>query len=285
MITLMNEQRVLLYQAETLYEFSRKEPEITEPLSPIHLPLVKGEIRFENVSFHYPGRSNVFESLNLKFRPGEKTAIVGTSGNGKTTMLKLINRFYDPREGEILLDGVPLKDISLELLRELIGYVSQETYLFGYSIAENIRFGKPDATDEEIVLAAKSAYAHDFITRLPDGYETLVGERGGNLSGGQKQRISLARMFIKNPAIILLDEATSSLDNISEMEVKMALSQLRKGRTTVVVAHRLSTIMDADTICVLDKGKVVETGTYQELLDKRGVFHKLVNGEGNELFG
>ncbi len=203
---------------------------------------------------------------------------MGASGNGKSTVLKLLDRFYDPQEGDITLEGVSLKNLSLSQLRNSIGYVFQETYLFGSSIKENIRFGNPDATDEEVIQAAKAAYAHEFIMETEQQYETLVGERGIKLSGGQKQRIAIARMFIKNPAILLLDEATSALDNVSEAYIKKALDQLSKGRTTIAIAHRISTIMDYDKIVYVQDGKAAEIGTYEELIRRKGLFYELVEG-------
>lgn len=194
-------------------------------------------------------------------------------------MLKLLGRFYDPNKGDILLDGVSLTKLQLSQIRESVGYVFQETYLFGTSVRENIRFGDPNATDSQIEEAAKAAFAHDFITELENGYDTLIGERGIKLSGGQKQRISLARMFLKNPSIILLDEATSALDNVSEVEVQRAFDTLLKGKTTFTVAHRLSTIQDYDQIIVLDQGKAAEQGTFEELMAKRGIFFHLSQGE------
>jgi ATP-binding cassette subfamily B protein/subfamily B ATP-binding cassette protein MsbA len=220
----------------------------------------------------------VIQRFTLDIQPGEKIALVGSSGNGKSTILKLAARFYDPLEGEIRLDGVLLKMLALDQLRDAMGYVFQETYLFGTTVRENILFGQPDATDEQIIEAAKAAFAHDFILELPEGYETLVGERGVKLSGGQKQRISIARLFLKNPAIVLLDEATSALDNQSEREVQRALDQLLKGRTTITVAHRLSTIRKVDRIVVMDQGSISEVGSYDELMTKQGLFYQLSEG-------
>jgi ATP-binding cassette, subfamily B, bacterial len=205
--------------------------------------------------------------------------LVGTSGNGKSTLLKLVGRFYDPQEGEITLDGISLRELSLKQIRESMGFVFQETYLFGTTIQENIRFGHPSATDEEVIAAAKAAYAHDFIQQFPQGYETFVGERGVKLSGGQQQRISIARMFIKNPRIVLLDEATSALDNVSEWEIQRALHKLFEGRTTITIAHRLSTVKDFDRIVVVDNGGIAEVGTYDELIEQRGALYRLVEGE------
>jgi ATP-binding cassette subfamily B protein/subfamily B ATP-binding cassette protein MsbA len=204
---------------------------------------------------------------------------VGFSGSGKTTLMKLIGRFYDPAEGEIRLDGIPIRNLKLEDLRNAIGYVFQETYLFGSSVKDNIRFGKPDATDEEVIEAAKAAFAHDFIMALPDGYDTIVGERGIKLSGGQRQRISIARMIIKQPAIVLLDEATSALDNVSEREVQRALDNVLAGRTVIAIAHRLSTVKHFDRIVFVKDGRVAEIGSYEELIARRGLLYELEQGE------
>ncbi len=278
-ITNISEQRILIYQAEKLYRFLKLRPTITECKEPIVLNSLLGEIIFREVTFHYSKGKRVLNRLNLTISPGEHVAIVGASGNGKSTILKLVGRFYDPDEGEILLDGVPLKNLSIMSIREGCGYVFQDTYLFGGSVRDNIQFGKPDATYEEIMAVAKIAQAHDFIMQLPEGYDTIVGERGQTLSGGQKQRISIARMLIRNPAVILLDEATSALDSASEQEVQKALSHLLKGRTVISVAHRLSTIRDFDRIIVLENGKVEESGSYDELVRGRGIFYQLVGGK------
>jgi ATP-binding cassette, subfamily B, bacterial len=278
-VTSLTEQRVLMYQVDKIYQMVNIKPEITDPVQPALLSEVKGHVEFKDVHFRYPSSHDILKSFSLTVQPGQRIAFVGTSGNGKSTLLKLLGRFYDPSQGDILLDGVSLKDIKLSQIRDAIGYVFQETYLFGSSVRENIRFGNPEATDKQIEEAAKAAYAHDFIQELENGYETLIGERGIKLSGGQKQRISLARMFLKDPMIILLDEATSALDNVSEVEVQRALDTLLRGKTTFTVAHRLSTIQDYDQIIVLDQGKAAEKGTYEELMAKRGIFYHLSEGK------
>lgn len=273
--TIFSEQYYTLYHGERLYDFKKLKPEISEPSNPVKLEKTAGKITLENVWFGYSNDIKILQGFSLDIKPGEKVALVGTSGNGKTTILKLIGRFYDPLKGRIYLDGIDLKKISLSQIHESIGCVFQETYLFGTSIKNNIKFGKPDASDNEVIDAAKSAFAHDFIMETPKGYDTVVGERGIKLSGGQKQRISIARMFIKNPRIILLDEATSSLDNVAELQVKNALDSLMKYRTTIAVAHRLSTIMNYDRIIVIDSGKAAEIGTYSELMKNQGLFYEL----------
>lgn len=283
LVTDLTEQQTLMIQASRLYDFYHRPIDIKEPQNPVKLKTVNGAIEFQDVSFSYRDDYPVLKGINLQIQPGENVAIVGESGSGKSTLLKLIGRFYEPNGGEILLDGTPIHRLSFAQLRNQLGYVFQEGYLFGNSVKENIRFGNPDATDEEIIEAAKHAYAHEFIEQLPQGYETIVGERGYKLSGGQKQRIAIARMFIKNPKIVLLDEATSALDNQSEFHVQRALENLSYNRTTITIAHRISTIKDADRIFVLNDGEIVEQGNYKQLINKRGEFYKLVNSSKKEV--
>ncbi|MBR3607089.1 MAG: ABC transporter ATP-binding protein [Lachnospiraceae bacterium] len=235
----------------------------------------KGEIIFDEVEFEYPDDHNqVFQNLNLKISPGEKVAIVGPSGGGKTTLCNLIPRFYDVTKGRIYLDGKEIKSLTLKSLRENIGMVQQEVYLFSGTVFENIAYGKKNASMEEVVAAAKAAGAHEFIEKLKDGYHTYVGERGVKLSGGQKQRISIARVFLKNPPIIILDEATSALDNESEFEVAKSLERLSRGRTTLTIAHRLSSIQNSDRILVLTEEGIVEEGNHHSLLEKKGIYYQ-----------
>jgi len=245
------------------------EPDATELKDP------KGNIEFKNVSFEYPDDHNkVFTGLNIKIKSGEKIAFVGPSGGGKTTLCNLVPRFYDVTEGEILLDGKNIKEYTLKSLRDNIGMVQQDVYLFSGTVYDNISYGKPDATMEEIIEAAKKAGAHEFISELKDGYNTYVGERGVKLSGGQKQRISIARVFLKNPPIIILDEATSALDNESEFAVAKSLARLSEGRTTITIAHRLSTIRKSDRIMVLTDEGIMEEGNHEELLEQKGIYYK-----------
>ena len=237
---------------------------------------VKGSIEFKNVSFGYNDKDKeVLSNINLSIKEGEKVALVGPSGGGKTTICNLIPRFYDTTQGSIYLDNNDIKKVTLKSLRKNIGIVQQDVYLFAGTVYENIAYGDPNATREQIIEAAKLAGAHEFISELKDGYDTYVGERGVKLSGGQKQRISIARVFLKNPKILILDEATSALDNESEYLVSKSLERLAKGRTTLTIAHRLTTIQNADRILVLNENGIVEQGSHKELLDKKGVYHQL----------
>jgi len=224
----------------------------------------------------------VLSSINLDIKKGEKVALVGPSGGGKTTMCNLIPRFYDPTEGEILIDGQDIRNVTLESLRSTVGVVQQDVYLFSGTVFENIEYGHPGASEEEVIQAAKLAGAHEFITGLKDGYSTYVGERGVKLSGGQKQRISIARVFLKNPQVLILDEATSALDNESEHLVSQSLERLAVGRTTLTIAHRLTTIQNADRILVLSDSNIVEEGNHEELLLKRGMYYQLYTSAGEE---
>ena len=279
LVAQFTEQKLIVHQTYPLYRFMHQTIRVREPENPVELKRVEGRITFDKVCFGYDEHREIIRDFTLDVLPGEKVAFVGFSGSGKTTLMKLIGRFYDPTAGEIRLDGIPIRQLKLADLRESIGYVFQETYLFGSSIKENIRFGRPDATDEEVVEAAKAAFAHDFIMALPDGYDTIVGERGIKLSGGQRQRISIARMIIKQPAVVLLDEATSALDNVSEREVQRALDNVLAGRTVIAIAHRLSTIKHFDRIVFIKDGTIAESGTYEELIARRGLLYELEQGE------
>lgn len=246
-----------------------------EAKNPIELKDVKGNIEIENVSFTYEDDHEVFKNLSLSVEAGKTVALVGPSGGGKTTLCNLIPRFFDFEEGDIKIDGISVKDVSLNSLRTNIGVVAQDVFLFTGTIKENIIIGKSGATDKEVIDACKKARIHDFIMTLPNGYDTYVGERGIKLSGGQKQRISIARIFLKNPPIMILDEATSALDNVTEQEIQKSLEELGKDRTNLVVAHRLSTIQSADEIIVLTQNGIEERGTHKELIEKGGVYSKL----------
>ena len=261
---------------ERFAEIMDIEPDIKDEDGARELKDVKGEIEFKNVTFGY-GEDSVLTDINLKVEKGRSIALVGPSGGGKTTMCSLIPRFYELDKGDILIDGVSIKNITLKSLRENIGIVQQDVYLFSGSVLENIAYGKPGASFEDIKAAAKMAGADEFIEKLPQGYDTYVGERGVKLSGGQKQRISIARVFLKNPPILILDEATSALDNESEKLVQQSLELLAKGRTTFTIAHRLTTIQNASEILVLTSEGIAERGTHDELLGKRGIYYNLYN--------
>lgn len=265
-----------LASMDRVFEMVDEEYDVTDKQGARELGRVDGKLEFHNVSFHYnDGGSEVLSNLNFTVRPGETVAFVGMSGGGKSTIVSLIPRFYDVTEGSIRMDGHDLKDVTIHSLRDQIGLVLQDSILFSESVKENILMGKPDATDEEVIAAAKAANAHEFITNLPEGYDTKVGERGVKLSGGQKQRIAISRVFLKDPAILILDEATSALDLESEALIQDSLERLAHDRTTLMVAHRLSTITHADQILVIDNGQLAEQGTHDELLQKRGVYYKL----------
>ena len=236
---------------------------------------IKGRVEFDQLCFSYEDGKQVLDTLSFEINDGKTVALVGESGAGKTTLLNLIPRFFNPTKGEIRVDGVSVNDWDLSNLRSFISVVPQETHLFGTSIYENIRYGKLDATKTEIEQAAIDANAHEFITQMSDGYQSLIGEKGVKLSGGQRQRIAIARAILRNPSILLLDEATSSLDSVSERQVQQALERLMENRTTLVIAHRLSTIQHADCILVLERGKLVESGTHEELLYKEGIYANL----------
>jgi ATP-binding cassette subfamily B protein len=250
--------------------------EIFDEPDAVPLEDVKGDISFEDVTFEYADDHNeVFRHLDLQIHAGEKVAIVGPSGGGKTTLCNLIPRFYDVTDGKIRLDGVDVKHYTLKSLRQNIGIVQQEVYLFSGTVYENIAYGRLGATKEEVIEAAKEAGAHDFIMGLKDGYDTYIGERGVKLSGGQKQRLSIARVFLKNPPIIILDEATSALDNESEFAVAQSLQRLSEGRTTLTIAHRLSSIRNSDRILVLTEEGIQEEGRHEELLKQGGIYYRL----------
>ncbi len=251
-------------------------PDIADKPDAVYLEDVEGNIEFKDVSFHYEDTAEqVLSSINLKVRAGEYIALVGPSGVGKTTLCSLIPRFYEVTAGSICIDGMDIRDIRLESLRNHIGIVQQDVYLFAGTIMDNIRYGRPDASDEEVVRAAKRANAHEFIMSFPDGYDADIGQRGVKLSGGQKQRLSIARVFLKNPPVLIFDEATSALDNESEQVVQKSLESLAKNRTTFVIAHRLTTIRNAEKILVLTEDGIAEQGTHEELLKKKGIYESL----------
>lgn len=250
-------------------------PVIRDAPNAYPLPLVKGEIRFEDVSFSYDRNRAVLTGIDFEVRPTETVAIVGLSGAGKTTIINLLARFYEPTSGRVLVDGIDIRDVTLDSLRSCIGLVTQEIILFNESIRDNIAYGLDDVPDDRIVAAAKAAKAHDFIMQLPEGYATTIGERGGLLSSGQRQRLAIARALLKDPPILILDEATSALDAESEHLIQEALATLRQGRTTVLIAHRLSTVRSADRILVIEAGRIAERGPHDELIRRDGLYRKL----------
>ncbi|MFD2628850.1 ABC transporter ATP-binding protein [Oceanobacillus kapialis] len=276
---LINSSTVLVQSIASIdrvFEFLNEKYDITDKPDAKKLDRVDGEVSIENVSFQYEEEENsVLKNVNLNVKPGETIAFVGMSGGGKSTLISLIPRFYDVTNGSIKVDGMDIRDVKVRSLRDNIGMVLQDNTLFSESISMNIRMGKPDATDEEVVAAAQAANAHDFIQGLPNGYDTLVGERGVKLSGGQKQRIAIARVFLKNPPILIFDEATSALDLESEHTIQEALEKLASDRTTFIVAHRLATITHADRIVLIENGEIVESGPHKELMEKQGAYYNL----------
>lgn len=262
---------------DRVFEFIDEKYDIKDSPNAQNLEEVEGEIEFDHVSFRYDEEEElVLQDISLKAKKGGETiALVGMSGGGKSTIISLIPRFYDVTSGQILLDGTDIRDVKVRSLRDKIGMVLQDNILFSESIAANIRMGNPDATDEEVIEAAKAANAHTFISELSNGYDTLVGERGVKLSGGQKQRVAIARIFLKNPPLLILDEATSALDLESESLIQGALEKLASDRTTFIVAHRLSTITHADRIILIENGLIKEEGNHQKLMQKRGSYYNL----------
>lgn len=267
-----------LTSAERVFEVMDTEPDISDAQNAVPMPVIKGAVTFKGVGFSYDKARRILDDISFDVKPGEMIGLVGHSGAGKTTIINLLARFYDPVEGEILIDGVPMKDIKLDDLRRQFGIVLQEPFLFPGTIQENIAYAKPDATKIDVMRAAKAANAHEFILRFPDGYDTQVGERGVRLSGGERQRISIARAILHDPRILILDEATASVDTETEKQIQEAIQRLIKNRTTFAIAHRLSTLRNADRLLVIEKGKLTEMGTHDELMaNDTGTFKKLVD--------
>ena len=270
----------MLFRSATAFERFTEimdiEPDINDVPNPVKVKHVAGEIILEDLYFKYKGSPDlILENINMKIKPGTTVALVGESGAGKSTLVALLPRFYEPLQGRILIDGNNVSQLKQQFLRENIGIVQQDVFLFDTTIKDNILYGKPDALDEEVVEAARKANILDFILTLPDGFETMVGERGVRLSGGQKQRVSIARVFLKNPAILIFDEATSSLDTESEVYIQEAMNELSVGRTTLIIAHRLSTVANADYTYVMKNGQIVEEGKHKDLVADQGYYYSL----------
>ncbi len=264
-----------LAAAERIFEILDVKPEIRDCKDAVEMPPIKGEIEFRNVTFKYKPGKPVLRNISFHIKPKETVALVGPTGAGKSTIIKLICRFYEPKSGQILIDGYDIRKVKMKSLRRQIGIVPQETFLFSGTIMDNIRYGRIDASDEEVIAAAKIVGAHEFIERLPKGYETRIGEGGAGLSVGQKQLIAFARALIRNPAILIMDEATSSIDPYTDLLIRKAMRALLKDRTSIIIAHRLSTVRDADRILVIDDGRIVEEGTHEELIEKGGLYSHL----------
>ena len=260
---------------ERVFQIIETEPEVKDKPNAIELKNIKGHIKFENVYFGYERDKPILKNVNLEIKPGETVALLGPTGSGKSTLIRLLMRFYDVTSGRILVDGHDIKDVKLKSLRRHIGIVSQEIFLFNRTVKENISFGKPDASIDDVIRAAKIAQAHEFITNFPNGYETIIGERGLNLSGGQRQRIAIARALLLDPKILILDDSTSSVDVDTEYEIQKALNALLKNRTTLVITQRISTIRNADKIIVMDNGEIIEEGDHETLMAKKSAYYRL----------
>ena len=265
--------------AERIFEFLEEPEEVVTSKGNIDTLKLQGNVEFRNVKFGYDENKTIINNFNAQVKEGQKIAIVGPTGAGKTTMVKLLMRFYDVTDGEILVDGYNIKDFDRGELRKMFGMVLQDTWLFGGTVKENIKYSKEEATDTEVIQAAKAAHVHHFIKTLPNGYNSLINEESTNISAGQKQLLTIARVILADPKILILDEATSSIDTRTEIQIQSAMDNLMKGRTSFIIAHRLSTIKNADLILVMNHGDIVEQGTHEELLAKKGEYEKLYNSQ------
>jgi subfamily B ATP-binding cassette protein MsbA len=274
-VRLYTQMQEALGAIRRVYEILDTPPLIKSPENAVVLSEMKGSIEFDHVNFEYNDGAKVVDDVSFQIQQGQTVALVGPSGAGKSTLIKLLLRFFDPKSGTIRVDGNDIRDLDLKALLQQIALVPQETLLFGGTVKDNILYGRLEATDEEVIEAAKSANAHNFIAKMENGYDTVVGEKGVKLSGGERQRVAIARALLKDPCVLVLDEATSSLDNESESLIQEAMERLMVNRTTFIIAHRLSTIHNSDLIIVLDHGKVVETGKHEELMQNQGLYHKL----------
>ncbi|MGE6229477.1 ABC transporter ATP-binding protein [Paenibacillus sp. GbtcB18] len=279
MVQMYSQLLVAMASAERIFEFMDEQPTVGEKENAAELPPIRGQVSFENIVFEYEKGRTALNHINVDVQPGQSIALVGHTGSGKSTIINLLCRFYDPTEGSVRIDGKDIRDVTLQSLRSQIGIVLQDTFIFSGTIRDNIRFGRLDATDEEVEAAAKAVHAHDFILKLPFGYDTEVQERGNALSMGQRQLISFARALLADPAILILDEATASIDTETELRIQEALKTLLKGRTSFMVAHRLSTIRGADKIIVLDHGRIMETGDHDELMKHQGIYYGLIQAQ------
>lgn len=270
---------VAMASSERIFEFIDEEPSVGEKAEAAELPPIEGRVHFDNIVFEYEAGRPALRGISLKVQAGQSVALVGHTGSGKSTIINLLSRFYDPVEGRVLVDGHDIRDVTLESLRSQIGIVLQDTFIFSGTIRDNIRYGRLDATDAEVEMAARAVHAHDFISRLPDGYSTEVEERGNSLSMGQRQLISFARALLADPRILILDEATASIDTETELKIQEALKTLLFGRTSFIIAHRLSTIRNADNIVVLDHGRIMETGSHGDLMRKEGIYYGLIQAQ------
>lgn len=269
----------MIAAAERIFEFLEEEEELADVTTPVSIEKINGNIKFENVNFGYEPEKTIINDFNAQVKDGQKIAIVGPTGAGKTTMVKLLMRFYDVNNGAILIDGHNIKDFKRGELRKLFGMVLQDTWLYGGTIKDNIKYSNPDATDSEVIEAAKAAHVHHYIKTLSKGYNAVINEESSNISAGQKQLLTIARVILANPKILILDEATSSIDTRTEQQIQSAMDNLMKGRTSFIIAHRLSTIKNADLILVMDHGDIVEQGNHEELLAKNGFYAKLYNSQ------